>query len=327
MGFKYKIFSADKNKGFNFPFIALLPDKPDKNVKIFVESANSHRYAEEGQSNFNAQMLDAIAYANSICNPSHISPIAQIYDTLNQPVIIPVIERCDKEHISPDGTIEEFYTQMLGKNVVHAKEGKYAKLSEQIVNMVNEMRDVLTKRGHNVSKKSGLIGMSSSGVFAGRMQFIHPEEFDVCLSICSNAVQPLPIDVINGVKLPYPLGTADYKELFGKEFNKEEYAKAKQLFIVGKEEQNSKYNIIHKPLLFDPETRTNYINAYGCDYFLQDRQKEYQRIVNDLGYNNITAIVSQGGHDVKSKLDDISSWSNNNFNLLSKENKSNKNKF
>lgn len=70
------------------------------------------------------------------------------------------------------------------------------------------------------------------------MLLAEPESFDFCLSMCSNAVQPLPLDKINNIELSYPLGIADYEEIFGKKYNKAEYLKAHSLFVVGKDEPN-----------------------------------------------------------------------------------------
>ena len=290
---KYKLFEANEQLGFNFPFILIMPDKLKKHPKIYVEGANSVLYAQDGQQSLEAQIKFAKDYADYLTEPQDGRRFnaAYLMQQLNEPLLIPIIERCDFEHQG------EFYTQMLGRNVVTTKEGKYANLSQQVLNMINYV-----KTGFNINfqEKNGLIGMSTSGVFAGRMLFLEPESFDVCLSICSNAVQPLPIPELFNNKLPYPLGTADYEQITGKKFNEEEYRKAQQLFIVGKQEDNSKYNIVNNPLLHDEEVQEWYKKLYG-DVTLQERQEEIDYVFDELGYENVKCILAEGGHNFNYK--------------------------
>ena len=224
-----------------------------------------------------------------------------LYQQLNQPVIIPIIERCDNQHQG------EFYTQMLGPNVVKQKTGKYAKLSTQVVNMVNTVKQMYTDAGYYVQQKSGLIGMSASGVFAGRMLFAEPESFDTCLSICSNAVQPLPINGKYGLDLPYPVGACDYEEIFGRPFSVRDYKQAKQLFIVGNDEPNDRYNIAKNPRLHDKNAQDLYLQAYG-DVTLQERQQQIDEIMHQCGFNNTQCVVAEGGHSLDGKGNLIVAW-------------------
>ncbi|MBO5394652.1 MAG: hypothetical protein J6A28_01965 [Clostridia bacterium] len=300
---KYKVFNEDKEKGYNFPFILVYPQSFKSKVKLFVEGNNSVIYEEEGQQSFDAQQKYAEGYANWLTEPQDGQRfnMAYLYQQLNQPVVIPVIERCDNKHTG------EFYTQMLGRNVVSEKTGKFANLSQQVVCMVREAERLLKAKGLDVEKKAGLIGMSTSGVFAGRMMFIHPEEFDCVLSVCSNAVQPLPLEELEGTKLQYPLGASDYQQLFGKEFNKEEYLKAKQLFIVGKDEPNEKYDIVKKSRLHDDEIGQLYLKVYG-DEGIQARQQKIASILKDYDVKNVACVVAEGGHSLDYKGQLIMDW-------------------
>ena len=300
---KYKLFEANPEKSYNFPFILVYPTQPNDEIKIFVEGNNSVIYEDEGQQSFDAQKKYAIDFAKDLCFYEDGSRFTRGYlqQQLNQPLIIPIIERCDNEHK------EEYYTQMLGRNVVLDKNSKFAFLSKQVVAMVKDVQQQYRKKGLQVENKAGLIGFSTSGVFAGRMQFAEPETFDLCLSVCSNAVQPLPLDSINGIDLPYPLGTKDYKEIFGKPFNMQEYKKAQQMFIVGINEPNEKYNIAKKDRLHDSATQENFIKVYG-DVTIQIRQQKIASIMEELGMTNITCSVLDGGHSFDGKGREISEF-------------------
>lgn len=296
---------ADSSKGYNFPFILIFPEQIQGNVKIFVEGNNSLDYIKRnkdgnvlGYQTFEEQKRDAIAYAQQICKQEdgkHFN-LGYMYQKLKQPLVIPIIERCESEYTG------EYYTQMLGRNVVMDKTSKFANLSQQVVAVVEEAKKVCLAKNNaiNIDKKSGLCGFSTSGVFASRMLFAEPESFDVCLSMCSNAVQPLPVDELDGVKLPYPLGTADYENMFGKPFNVKEYKKARQMFFVGNEEDNQRYNIAKNPRLHDKNIQDKFIQVYG-DVTIQERQRMISQIMQKLGMTNTVSLVVPGGHNFGGK--------------------------
>ena len=302
---KYEIHEANSSKGYNFPFILIYPEQMQCNVKLFVEGNNSTDYIKIdedgnvlGYQTFEEQKQDAIAFAQQICtkeNGKHFN-LAYMYQQLNQPLVIPIIERCESDYAG------EYYTQMLGRNVVLDKTSKFANLSQQVVAMVEEAKKVCLAKNKdiNIDKKSGLCGFSTSGVFASRMLFAEPESFDVCLSMCSNAVQPLPVSKLNGIKLPYPLGTADYEQLFGKPFNLEEYKKAQQMFFVGIDEDNKRYNIAKNPRLHDKNIQDKFIQVYG-DVTIQERQRMISQIMQELGMDNTVNLVVPGGHNFSEK--------------------------
>ena len=312
--FKVEYVEADPSKGFSFPYIMLLPKKMKQDVKIMVECANTANYEDDGQQSFRAQINDAKGYANYISEEQDGQKfnLPYLYQELSQPIIIPIIERCeyarigvirpyeqDEKYAELDrlGKNTEFYPQQLGRQVMLERDGKFAKLPEQVVAMVEDakkkikLKAMMKLKTINIAKKSGLIGFSSSSVFASRMQLICPEHFDTCISLCSGGAQPLPLTELNGQKLNYPLGVADFEELFGKPFNAEEYAKAKQLSIVG---ANEVYNndIAYKPRLFDKQTRELFLKVYG-KLTLQERQQKINEVLSKIN-PNITCKVLEG---------------------------------
>lgn len=317
---EYVLFhcKANKRKGYNFDFLFLSPKRIGENVKIFVEGANSAYYNNNGHYQSYAEQVDfEIQQAIGKCQPQSgkVFNMPYLYQILHQPVIIPIFERCDEKHKN------EFYAQMLGKNVMHETDGKYSQLNKQVLAMIDEVKRNFEKKDVNVSSTCGLIGVSTSAVFANRLQFIEPETFDMTISVCGNAVQPLPLKSKNGVELTYPLGTADYKELFGKEFNSEAYKNAKILNIVGANEDNNRYNIVNNSLLHDKETKELYHKVYG-DVSLQERQLEIENIYKENDYDNCYNLVGKGAHELNSKgmviakfIREYNTHTNNNINV------------
>lgn len=251
-----------------------------------------------GYQNFEEQVKDATKFAEQICKyeDGKNFNIGYMYQQLNQPIVIPIIERCDAEHRG------EYCTQMLGRNVLLDKTTKFANLTQQVVAMVEDAKNICLSKNNTIKidKKSGLCGFSASGVFASRMLFAELESFDVCLSMCSNAVQPLPVEELNGIKLPYPLGSADYEKIFKKPFNIKEYKKAKQMFFVGEEEDNRKYNIIKSPRSHDKMVHDKFVEVYG-DITIQQRQRKISQIMQNLGMDQTVSLVVPGGHNFGGK--------------------------
>ena len=302
-----KFFEEKAKEGFDFPFILIYPSSFNKRVKIFIEANNSVIYEEQGQDSFVSQIEYAINYAKHLTTyqDGTVFNMPYLYQLLNQTVVIPIIERCDKKYS------KEFYTQMLGRNVVLEKQGKFANLASQVVSMANFTKRFLEKQNIKVEEKFGALGMSASGVFAGRLVFIEPEHFDICLSVCSNAVQPLPLQKLHNVNLPYPLGTYDYQEIFGKPFNEKSYQQIKQLFIVGEDENSEVYDISHNPRLHDAEIQNLYTKVYG-NVSIQDRQKILSNIFHEQGFKNVKCVVADGGHSLSGKGRLITTWAKHN---------------
>lgn len=343
--FKVEYVEADQSKGFNFPYIMLLPKKMKQDIKIMVECANSDNYEKDGQQSFSAQINDAKGYANYISEEQDGKKfnLPYLYQKLNQPIIIPIIERCeyarigvirphekDEKYAELDrlGKNTEFYPQQLGRQVMLEKYGKFAKLPEQVVAMVEDAKKRIKTMAKmrlktiNIAKKSALVGFSSSSAFASRMQLICPEHFDTCVSLCSGGTQPLPLTELNGEKLNYPLGVADFKEIFGKPFNTEEYLQAKQLSIVGELEPNKDYNTAKKPRMYDKQIREQFLKVYG-DLTLQQRQRVISQILRDNGYTNIQCDVIEGvGHSPHGMEDVVLGWvEKNNLQATTKKEK------
>ena len=319
---KYEVYEADPCKGYNFPFVLIYPEKMNKDVKIFVEGNNSVFYVKFdenhnfiGYQNFQEQKDEAISYAKYICTKEDGSMFnaAYMYQLMNQPLVIPIIERCEGNYN------DEYYTQMLGRNVLLDKTSKFANLTKQVLAMAKEAKNICLMKNDKIiiDDKFGLFGSSASGVFASRMMFAEPESFDICLSICLGAVQPLPISELNGVELPYPLGTSDYEEIFSKPFNIEEYKKAKQMYLIGIEEDNKRYNIAKNPLLHSKEIRDKFIEVYG-DVTIQERQLMISKIMQDLGMDQVVNLLVPQGHHFGGKSKYILS-----FAKAIKENKDN----
>ena len=109
------------------------------------------------------------------------------------------------------------------------------------------------------------------------------------------------------------MGVADFEEVFGKQFNAEEYSKAKQVSIVGELEPNNSYNTILNPRLYDKSVREQYLKVYG-DLTLQQRQITINQILKQNGYENIQCDVLPGvDHTPHGMGKIVLNWAENNI--------------
>ena len=332
--FNYKVVPANEDKGFNFPYILVVPKQLPYNVKMIVECANSVDYEREDKQDLKSQIDEAENYAKYICvkQDGERFNLPYLYQQLNQPIVIPVIRRCEYERVGELKSDEayqlfdeldkntEFYPQQLGRQVVLEKTGEFADVPKQVISMLEDAKQrikAIAKRRNQeieISKKSGLAGWSSSAVFASRMQLLCYEYFDLCMAFASGGVQPLPLVEYNGQKLYYPLGVADYKEITGKDFDEEEYAQAKQISVIGSME-HSKYDIAHNQRLFDKQIRELFEATYN-NANMWDRQRMIAKILHDNGYDNINCVILENeGHKSYSSINNIKlieQWLQNN---------------
>ena len=197
------------------PHILVIPEDFDEGKELVVESLNF-----EG-----TNIIDKIAY--------HV--IEQLKDMVevidDAPILIP---------FTPDVRGGIPYYQQLSRECfekVNNEEYKieYPRVDLQIINTINNAKNKIKQdTGRNVADKIFLHGYSSSGVFAQRFALIHPEIVGRVLIGGASGSIPLPTE-----NFDYPLGIKDFKELFGIDFNEDEYRKIQFAYYVGELETNT----------------------------------------------------------------------------------------
>ena len=142
------------------------------------------------------------------------------------PIVIPIVPNIqgnvpDYQQLS----IECFLDEMKGKR-------DFERIDLQYLECIESAKKELEKMtGKRVLEKVFLNGYSSSGVFAQRFALIHPEVVDKCCIGGATGSIPVPEDNIG-----YPIGIADFEELFGCEFNRQAYQDIDFAYYVGEYE-------------------------------------------------------------------------------------------
>lgn len=122
-----------------------------------------------------------------------------------------------------DALQRECFTQLNQDN-------PYYRLDNQMSKMIHAVTN-----SYKLDSKTNFFGHSAMGLPAMRFAMIHPEQVDN-LIIGGNADEiPTPIGE-NARQLKYPFGIQDFQELFGKEFNEEEFNRIAFRFYIGEYE-------------------------------------------------------------------------------------------
>jgi pimeloyl-ACP methyl ester carboxylesterase len=112
------------------------------------------------------------------------------------------------------------------------------KIDEQLLSIIKDAHKELKYNGIQAADKVFIYGFSTDAKFAQRFTLLHPEVVMATIAGAIAGTTTFPMSEYKGEDLCYPVGIADFKELTGREFNKDEYLKVPQLFIMGGTDTN-----------------------------------------------------------------------------------------
>jgi len=257
---------SNPNKGLNFPYYLYIPDNQMNHIDryngaSYTRPETTKRYLLFEMINTGTVVKDFNRLnINAVDNFDGYSLIQGISQELQYPLVIPVVPRTGVTlEMDGFGTSELYehaldrvsiYLKELTTTDSHAKENikaledegvdykKLYDLDEQMKAIMEDAIQHLNANGVPVENKVILNGYSASGVFADRFATLHPEIVE--MTICgSTLIDPyLPISNYKGQELNYPLGTADYKTITGREFSIDDYNSVKRFLYRGDEDDN-----------------------------------------------------------------------------------------
>lgn len=277
----------------SLPYILVLPEGMEEGKEVIVESLNY-----EG-TNIKEKIIPHVV--------NQLKGMVEMID--DAPILIPFV---------PDvkGGIP-YYQQLARECFENASDGKYTidypRVDLQVINTIdNAKKQIKEVTGKDVADKIFLNGYSSSGVFAQRFALIHPEIVGRALIGGASGTIPLPT-----TNFEYPLGIKDFKELFGKEFNEEEYKKIQFAYYVGELETTTpayEYDIDGRKIERNQEGQRTDLNRivppmHDMSYFPRSvdiQRGRYQRQVlgEDLAQRHKTCIkwYEENGYNITSKI-------------------------
>jgi len=273
------LIPAKPEKGFNYPYYLRVPRGADKSAykRLIVEPNNSGRVSDDLELHRELAKRDA----QGACLG------ASTAEVLAMPFIMPVFPR-------PLTEFWDNYYHTLSRDVMEKTSGDGKRVDLQLIAMIKDAQELLAAHGLVLEKKVFMTGFSASGQFVNRFTVLHPEWVK---AVFHGGFTMYPTDRLGGNTLYFPLGTADIKELTGKQFNLAEYKKVSQFVFTCDQDKNDKIN----------ETAEDY-NAYDARvmhdlYQTEDCMVIWQKkeqYMNSLGFGgNIQFHVYVGiGHGI-----------------------------
>lgn len=200
--FKVQVFNQTIHVSLQskIPFVLVTPAHIQDGQTLIVNTNNNET------TNQNELFLQAMGEAKELNN----------YLKGSAPILIPILPSL--------GQISPYYQQLSADCF---KNGERPDLD--IVQCINLAKKIMKKEhGVNLNDKIFLNGYSAPGVAAQRFALLHPELIDtLCVGGASGSI-PIPSS-----QLDYPLGTKNFRQLFGQDFNEEAYRKITFNYYVG----------------------------------------------------------------------------------------------
>lgn len=196
----------------NGKYILAIPEALKDDAEMFVETFNS---GGKQRNNYGENVADAISDNGNGIETTIMDAITDF------PVVMPIV---------PDIIGLPDFQQLSLESV------RDFKIHERVIQCIEDAKtEIESITGKTVKEKIFLHGYSASGVFAQRFALIYPEIIGRCLIGGAAGSIPVPTK-----KIKYPIGIEDFEELFGKDFNMDDYKLIKFGYYVGeKEEQDT----------------------------------------------------------------------------------------
>ena len=260
------VVKKNPEKGFYHDYILFIPKRTPLNKKIFllVEPNNTGKISDSIE--VHKKYAIDLASVSSVGN--------NISTELKIPLLVPIFPRPASQPL--------MYTHALDRDVILEKSPELKRLDLQLLEMIKDAQSVLTPMNIQIAPKFFMNGFSASATFTNRFSFLHPGKIKALAIGGFNGKLMLPQNEINGIKLNYPIGTNDFPELSGKNFDADTYKSIPQFIYMGKLDEN---DAVQFDDAYDENERKIINDNIGR--YVQERYLACQRIYQK---NNITPI-------------------------------------
>jgi predicted esterase len=130
------------------------------------------------------------------------------------------------------------YTHALDRDTLLNSTGELARIDLQLIQMIDDLREICRNKGISVNAKVLMDGFSASGNFVNRFTAIHPERVQASVSGGVNCMPILPIDNLKSENLIYPIGVYDIGAITGTPFDLAAYKTVPQYIYMGADDKN-----------------------------------------------------------------------------------------
>jgi hypothetical protein len=208
---------------FHYPYFLFIPDQVAQDDAVFmvIEPNNTGFVDDDFQKHIEKAERTATRdfYLGNY--------VAQ---KLNYPLLVPVFPRSMSEW--------KIYTHALDRDVMLQKGNQLERIDNQLLAMFEDARIRLSEKGIQTKVQFLLTGFSASGTFANRFTLIHADKVFAVAAGGLNGLLMIPADSLAGEALNYPIGTNDFRQLFGRDFQEELFLQTPQFYFMGETDDN-----------------------------------------------------------------------------------------
>lgn len=146
--------------------------------------------------------------------------------------IVPVLPRKKSTAENPPLDAQTFNRATMLRNI----DPFYNRPDVDILLATQHIMTELTKQGHTIADKLIVGGISAGGTMANRFAFLYPDLISAVIMLKAGAFS-LPANLAEGVRLPYPYGSADIYQIAGNTHSSKAYERIPMFVYVGEQDQ------------------------------------------------------------------------------------------
>ncbi len=285
MGYKI-IVPANKNKGFNFPYILFIPDGATNQTTLIVEGPNAKNSKEN--------IEDAIQV---VINESIYRAIFKWNTRTNYPILTPAFPRL----ITEDGAIN---THMLTSQALNYQKYGLERIDNQLLKMIEDASKRLLMNNITIDEKVILDGYSASALFANRFALLHPEIIKTVIAGATSGALIIPEKHWQGETLLYPIGCGNINGITDEK--RALFKSIPQFYYMGKmDTQNDPFEAddkgtpIYSSIIKKEEAQQLY--KFVGKQMMPDRWNNIGLIYKKLGINATFKTYPSIGHAISSR--------------------------
>lgn len=303
------IHPKDDNE-FNYPYKLLLPPNPsDAERPLYYEES------ARGPDNYVTSMDELVSTAKQ-SQGEVIDAYLKDYKN-NVPILVPLFPTTpndgpkDIAELELPGyrkdnhpNISSYYTLEQYTEGTEFEPESLRRIDKQLVAMIEHATELIESTQPYTISDDGLrmFGFSAGSAFVDRFATLHPE-YVAAYAVGGKGASMLPmeeyeLDSGETVELPFPLGTADYQQITGHEFDFEEWKSIDKFLFLGELDTPHEEEGSHIP----DQTYVEEDEKISREIFgekekgLKNRFLKSKEIYNEVGANATFKIYSGIGH-------------------------------
>lgn len=233
---------ADPKNGFAYPYYLFVPKamreaEAQKQTQTILVIPNNTGKNDDDLSVHEEEVKRRIAQNGTIGAQMKIA------------VLMPVFPR--------PKTDWKIYTHALDRDALLTGKKEYSRFDLQLLAMIDDARERLGREKIKTDRKVLITGFSASGMFANRFTFLHPERVKAAAIGSPGGWAIAPATEFKEKSLRYPIGTADYKTVSGKNFDIKNLRNVPMFIFLGDQDDNDSlvftdgYDTEDKDLVFE----------------------------------------------------------------------------